>query len=409
VIDACDEIMGSRVPQQLEAIQRSRLQRLLEISTTISSTLDMKQLMDLVLDAVTDLTDCEAASILFVNKGSGQLHFAAASDRINLDDKIAVPIESSIAGWVIRHEKPLVLDDVREDGRHFAEIDKLTGFETRSVAAVPLSAKRGVIGALEAVNKAGSGHFEDQDLAMLQALAAQAAVSIENARLFQQTDLIAEFMHELKTPLMAITAAGEILTRDRKELSTKQQELLEMVERETAHLSRMAQEFLDLARLESGRTHMAHETVDLPSLLTDTVQQQKPQAANRNISIKTVIPADLPTIQGDSNRLKQVFVNLTNNAIKYSDDNGQILIELKALNGEVAIEVADTGPGILPENLPHLFERFYRVPDAEGFTEGTGLGLTIAQRIIEEHGGRIEVESEIGKGSLFRCYLPVAP
>ncbi len=401
--------MGSRVPQQLEAIQRSRLQRLLEISTTISSTLDMKQLMDLVLDAVTDLTDCEAASILFVNKGSGQLHFAAASDRINLDDKIAVPIESSIAGWVIRHEKPLVLDDVREDDRHFAEIDKLTGFATRSVAAVPLSAKRGVIGALEAVNKAGSGHFEDQDLAMLQALAAQAAVSIENARLFQQTDLIAEFMHELKTPLMAITAAGEILTRDRKELSTKQQELLEMVERETAHLSRMAQEFLDLARLESGRTHMAHETVDLPSLLTDTVQQQKPQAANRNISIKTVIPADLPTIQGDSNRLKQVFVNLTNNAIKYSDDNGQVLIELKALNGEVAIEVADTGPGILPENLPHLFERFYRVPDAEGFTEGTGLGLTIAQRIVEEHGGRIEVESEIGKGSLFRCYLPVAP
>jgi signal transduction histidine kinase len=409
VIDACDELMGSRVPQQLEAIQRSRLQRLLDISITISSTLDMKQLMDLVLDAVTDLTDCEAASILFINKGSGQLHFAAASDRINLDDKIAVPIESSIAGWVIREGKPLVLDDVREDGRHFAEIDKLTGFETRSVAAVPLSAKRGVIGALEAVNKAGSGHFEDQDLAMLQVLATQAAVSIENARLFQQTDLIAEFMHELKTPLMALTAAGEILTRDRKELSTKQQELLEMVERETAHLSRMAQEFLDLARLESGRTHMAHETVDLPSLVINTVQQQEPQAANRNISIKTVIPADLPAIQGDANRLKQVFVNLTNNAIKYSDDNGQVSIELKTLNGEVAIEVADTGPGILPENLSHLFERFYRVPDAEGFTEGTGLGLTIAQRIVEEHGGRIEVESEIGKGSLFRCYLPVAP
>jgi signal transduction histidine kinase len=141
----------------------------------------------------------------------------------------------------------------------------------------------------------------------------------------------------------------------------------------------------------------------------NTVQQQEPQAANRNISIKTVIPADLPAIQGDANRLKQVFVNLTNNAIKYSDDNGQVSIELKTLNGEVAIEVADTGPGILPENLSHLFERFYRVPDAEGFTEGTGLGLTIAQRIVEEHGGRIEVESEIGKGSLFRCYLPVAP
>jgi two-component system sensor histidine kinase ResE len=106
--------------------------------------------------------------------------------------------------------------------------------------------------------------------------------------------------------------------------------------------------------------------------------------------------------------MKQVLLNLTNNAIKYNKDNGLVTIELKALDGGVAIEVADTGPGIPPENLPHLFERFYRVPDAEGFTEGTGLGLTIAQRIVEEHGGRIEVKSVMGEGSSFYCYLPAA-
>jgi signal transduction histidine kinase len=360
-MDAGDAIMGDRVPQQLESIQRSRLERLLEISTTISSKLDLKQLMHLVLDAAVDLTRCEAASILFI-----------------------------------------------ADERYFAEIEELTKFETRNIAAVPLVTKRGSIGALEAVNKVDAGGFSDQDLAMLQALAAQASVSIENARLFQQTDLIAEFMHELKTPLMALTAASEILARDSEGLSTKQQELLDMVEHETAHLSRMAQEFLDLARLESGRTHLAHEEVDLPKLISDTVRLQESQAAKRRIRITTVIPDELPSIIGDSSRLKQVLVNLTNNAIKYNDDEGSVVVEVKSLNGEIAIEVSDTGPGIPVENLPHLFERFYRVPDSEGFTEGTGLGLTIAQRIVEEHGGRIEVNSQVGKGSRFCCYLPIA-
>jgi len=101
-------------------------------------------------------------------------------------------------------------------------------------------------------------------------------------------------------------------------------------------------------------------------------------------------------------------VNLTSNAIKYNVDYGEVTVELKALKGEVVIEVSDTGPGIPKDNLPHIFERFYRVPDEVGFTEGTGLGLTIAHRIIEEHGGRIEVESELGEGSCFRCYLPQA-
>jgi signal transduction histidine kinase len=405
---AGDEIMGDRVPHQLETIQRSRLERLLEISTTISSTLDIKNLLDIVLHAVTDLTGCEASSILFLDAVNGHLYFAAASGPNPPNDDIIVPADDSIAGWVLRNARPLILDDVKGDERYFADIDKLTDFETRNLAAVPLLTKREAIGALEAINKHDSAGFDDQDLAMLQALAAQVSVSIENVRLFQQTDLIAEFMHELKTPLMALTAASEILAKGNNGLTTKQRELLEMIEGETAHLSQMAQEFLDLARLESGRTHFVHENIDLPTLVADIVRLQEPQATARNIKIRTIIPADLPSINGDSSRIKQVLLNLTNNAIKYNKDNGLVTIELKALNGGVAIEVADTGPGIPPENLPHLFERFYRVPDAEGFTEGTGLGLTIAQRIVEEHGGRIEVKSVMGEGSSFYCYLPAA-
>ena len=127
-----------------------------------------------------------------------------------------------------------------------------------------------------------------------------------------------------------------------------------------------------------------------------------------NIEFKTIIPEDLPSISGDPGKLKRVLVNLVSNAVKYNVDYGEVTVELRAIDGKVVIEVSDNGPGIPEDNIPHLFERFYRVPDEIGFTEGTGLGLTIAHRIIEEHGGRIEVESELGEGSTFRCILPVS-
>ena len=232
-----------------------------------------------------------------------------------------------------------------------------------------------------------------------------AAMAIDNSRLLQQTDLIAEFMHELKTPLMALTAASELLARDL--LSEKQLELIEMIQRETMRLSNMAQDFLDLTRLESGRVQFTRKPVDLTEVIRDVVRLQEPQAAVRDISIKFMAETDLPAIMGDYDRLRQVFLNLTSNAIKYNIEHGQVTINACLESEEIVVEIADTGPGIAEENLPHLFERFYRIPDSEGFTKGTGLGLSIAARILQEHGGRIELESALGKGSTFRCHLPL--
>jgi len=408
VIPSNDPLEGDRVPEPLDSVQRSRLERLLEISTNISSTLDMNSLLDIVLEAVLDLTDCEASSILFLDNAGGHLYFAAATGPNPPTEDTLVPVDESLAGWVLRENRPLIVENVKADTRHFADIEQYTEIETSNLVAVPLIGKRESIGSLEAVNKRGDRGFDDLDMVMLEALAAQASVAIENARLFYQTDLIAEFMHELKTPLMALTAASEILSREDNALSAKQHELLEMVERETAYLSQMAQEFLELARLESGRTQLVYEDVDLAALVSEVVQLEEPQAKYRDIAFQAIIPDDLPPITGDRGKLKQVLVNLISNAVKYNVDYGEVVVALKALNGEVVIEVSDTGPGIPEESLPHIFERFYRVPDEVGFTEGTGLGLTIAHRIIEEHGGRIEVESELGGGSCFRCYLPQA-
>lgn len=119
------------------------------------------------------------------------------------------------------------------------------------------------------------------------------------------------------------------------------------------------------------------------------------------------MPGKFPLLIGDFSRLKRAFLNLTNNAIKYNVEGGQVLLTLKIVEQEALITISDTGPGIREEDLAHLFDRFYRLPDNEGFTEGTGLGLSIAARILQEHGGHVEVESELGKGSSFHSYLPL--
>ncbi|MGH2536843.1 MAG: sensor histidine kinase [Candidatus Promineifilaceae bacterium] len=391
--------------QPLGIITPTRLQRLLEISTTLSSTLDLKQLMEMVISAATDLTNTEVASIILLDRVSGELYFAAASGENPPEQGMVVPLEGSIAGWVVRSGEPIVIDDVQTDARYYERVERSTHFVTRNMVAVPLINKGEVVGVLEAINKGGRVAYSDQDLAILQALASQAAVAIENARLFQQTDLIAEFMHEVKTPLSGLTAAAEMLGRQPP--PEKQAELVEILQIEIGRLARLAQDFLDLARLESGRSHINREPVDLAELVREVVALQAPQAAARKVKVATRIADDLPDIRGDHDRLKQVFLNLTSNAIKYNVEGGKIEVCLQSQNGSLLVEISDTGRGIAAEYLPHLFDRFYRVPDGEGFSEGSGLGLAIARRILEEHGGRIEVRSQAGQGTTVACTLPL--
>jgi signal transduction histidine kinase len=393
-------------PQELEVITRFLLQRLLEISATLSSTLDLKKLLELVINTVTELTHTEAASILLLDPVTSELYFAAASGENAPAHGTVVPLEGSIAGWVVRNGKPIVLDNVQEDTRYYAEIESATRYRTRDMVGVPLIAKGKVIGALEAINRQDQQEYDKQDVALIQVLASQAAVAIENARLFQQTDLIAEFMHELKTPLMGLTSAAEVLGRD--PATERSSELIAMIQSETTRLTRMAQDFLDLARLESGRTHIASQPVDLAQLVREVIQLQRSQAEARQMTLATDIPPDLPPLLGDADRLKQVILNLTGNAIKHNEPGREVCIRARLLNGQIVIEIADNGEGIPTEYLSKLFDRFYRVPDREGFSEGTGLGLAIAKRIVEEHGGRIEVKSTAGEGTTVYCYLPVA-
>lgn len=392
------------------AISPEHLTRLLQISQRLSSTLRLDELLSLVMDVATELTHTETASILLVNRATGQLHFAA-STRGEVPQDIVVPLDNSIAGWVVRYGRSLILDDVQTDERFYANVDEDLAFVTRSMLAVPLITSQGTIGALEVINKQDDANYTGQDVALMEALASQSAVAIVNAHLFSQSDLIAEIMHELKTPLMAISAASELLTRPEIP-QEKHADLVRMIKKESNRLSKMTKDFLDFARLESGRMRLAREAVSVPQIIEDVVNISQAQAAARGIEIVTKFARDLPTLGsetaviGDDDRLKQVLLNLVSNAVKYNVVNGRITLSASRQDDMVQIDVADTGPGIEPEDIGHLFERFYRIPGSEG-AEGSGLGLSVAQKIVEEHHGRIEVSSVVGEGTTFTIYLPV--
>lgn len=393
-----------------EALGPARLQRLLEISTRLSSTLRLSELLNLVMDVSTELTNTEAASILLVDRTSGQLHFVASTSG-SVPENTAVPLDGSIAGWVVRHGRSLIIDDVGQDDRHYASVDEELSFSTRSMLAAPLVTPKGVIGALEVLNKRDGRHYTSQDVALMEALASQSAVAIVNAHLFNQSDLLAEVMHEIKTPLMAISSAAELLSRPEVPVERHGQ-LIAMIKRESQRLSKMTRDFLDFARLESGRARLEMVPVAVAEVVQEVEHISQSQAAEREISIEIHCAADLPTessaqvVLADRDRLKQVLLNLVSNATKYNKDNGRITITAQLAQQEVHIGVADTGPGISAQDIEHLFERFYRIPGSER-REGSGLGLSVAQKIVEEHHGRIEVTSTLGEGTTFMVCLPV--
>jgi signal transduction histidine kinase len=394
-----------------EAIGRNSFERLLEISTSLSSTLNLPELLALIMDVAIELTQTQRASILLVDNKTGNLQFAASTDG-HVPSDIEVPLDGSIAGWVVRNGRSLILSDVQTDERFYASVDEELELVTKSMMAVPLVTKKGVIGALEVLNKRNDEPYTGQDIALMEALASQSAVAIVNASLFYQSDLLAEIMHEIKTPLMAITAAGDLLKRPELP-SEKRAELLDMIQRESFRLSKMTVDFLDFARLESGRERLEREPVAIDELIGEVISIGHSQASSRKVTIVKENLRELPgddhhwRLIGDGDRLKQVLLNLVSNAIKYNVEGGQITITLGREDHELGIKVADTGRGIAEQDIEHLFERFYRIPGSEQWSEGSGMGLAIAHKIVEEHDGRIEVSSAIGEGTTFTVYLPL--
>jgi signal transduction histidine kinase len=219
-------------------------------------------------------------------------------------------------------------------------------------------------------------------------------------------DLVANVSHELKTPTSALRAHLENLLDgvERADAHTLQTMLAQ-----TERLTRLVDQLLELSRLESGDVPMVREQLALRPLVERVLTEIEVVSSRRDVEVSDRVPADLPAVYADAERVHQVLFNLLDNAVRFTPSGGRITITASRRNGAVDVAVADTGPGIAAEHLPRLFERFYRVDRARSRDEGgTGIGLAIARSVVEAHGGRIWAESEPGKGSTVTFELPVA-
>jgi signal transduction histidine kinase len=220
-------------------------------------------------------------------------------------------------------------------------------------------------------------------------------------------DLVANVSHELKTPITAIRAHLENVLDG---VEAPDPATLQVMLTQTERLSRLIDQLLELSRLESGELPLRREEVELAPLVSQVLSEIEVARSDRGVEVSSDVPADLPAIEADRERVHQVLFNLLDNALRFTPNGGSVTVSAERHDSSVEVRVADTGVGISPEHLPRLFERFYRADPARSRDDGgTGIGLAIARSVVEAHGGHITAESEPGAGAAFTFDLPAAP
>jgi len=267
------------------------------------------------------------------------------------------------------------------------------------------------------------GAFAAEVVHLLQTFATQSVLAIENARLFREIEekgrqlesaskhksqFLANMSHELRTPLNAILGYTElILDNIYGEVGEKVRDILVRLEKSGRHLLALINDVLDLSKIEAGQLTLALSEYSMKDVVQTVATAVEALAAEKRLALQVTVAPGLPLGRGDERRLSQVLLNLVGNAIKFTEA-GEVRVEVRATDGTFRVAVADTGPGIAPEDQAKIFQEFQQVDSSSTRKKGgTGLGLSIAKRIVELHGGRIGVESSLGQGSTFWFTLPV--
>jgi len=279
------------------------------------------------------------------------------------------------------------------------------------------------MGALTVWRKEAGG-FSPEVVNLLQTFATQSALAIQNARLFREiedkgrqleaanrhkSEFLANVSHELRTPLNAIIGFSEVLQeRLFGELNEKQAEYTDDILSSGRHLLSLINDILDLSKIEAGRMELEVTTFDLPGAIENALLLVRERASRHGIKLDRAIDERLGDFTGDERKVKQVLVNLLSNAVKFTPEGGRIKVEARLGDNAAMVSVADTGIGIAKEDQEVIFEEFRQVGSNYAHKrEGTGLGLSLTRKFVEMHGGKIWVESELGKGATFTFTLPI--
>jgi GAF domain-containing protein len=427
-------IENVRLFKELEArtqdLTRSvgELRALGEVSQAVSSTLELGTVLETIVSRAVQLSGSDQGIVYEFDEGL-QIFQARATHHITPKHLAAVqaaPImlgEGAI-GRAGMMRQPVQVADIQDEWQHVApQVRELLVREgMRSLLAVPLVREQRLLGGLVILRRE-AGAFSNDVVGILQTFATQSVLAIQNARLFREiedksrqlevasqhkSEFLANMSHELRTPLNAIIGFSEVLSeRMFGELNEKQDEYLKDIHASGQHLLSLINDILDLSKIEAGRMELEVTDFDLPMAIDNALTLIRERAARRSIALNTAVDERVGQVQADERKIRQVLLNLLSNAIKFTPEGGRIHVEARSVNEAIEVSVTDTGVGIAPEDQEAVFEEFRQVGTAEKKVEGTGLGLALSRKFIELHGGKIWVESQVGKGSTFTFTVPV--
>ena len=288
----------------------------------------------------------------------------------------------------------------------------LRGLGPKSAIVVPLIARGKLLGAMAFISSDAGRLFGPDDLHLAEAIAMRAALSIDNARLYEaarqavsaRDEVLGVVAHDLRNPLNAIVLNSDMIKNQPTDAGGATESAV-AIRHSAMRMNRLIEDLLDIARLDAGRLALDVARVSIRRILEDSVRSQQALAAERSIELRLEVPADIGEMWADRDRTVQVFENLVSNAIKFTQPGGRVTIAASSAEGEILFSVSDTGDGIDAEDLPHIFDRFWQAHKRER-RRGTGLGLAIVKGIVEAHAGRVWAISQPGRGSTFYFTIP---
>ena len=405
-----------------------QLRSLAEVSQAVNSTLDLEQVLETIVARAVQLSLTDAGAIYEYDEPSGELRLRATHGLASelVDDLMAKSLRlgEGATGRAAQTRAPVEISDLYALGAYTGPLrSAITQSGLRAALAVPLLREDRVLGGL-VVSRTSPGSFPVEVVDLLQTFATQSALAIQNARLFREieeknreieaasrhkSEFLANMSHELRTPLNAIIGFSEVLEeRMFGELNHKQLEYARDIHASGRHLLSLINDILDLAKIEAGRLELVLNAFHVPSALESALTLIRERATRHGVGLGLSVDERLGEWVADERKVRQILLNLLSNAVKFTPDGGQIEVSAALADSSVEISVSDTGIGIAPEDQESIFEEFRQAgADHAGKREGTGLGLTLARKFVELHGGKIWVKSEIGKGSTFTFTLPL--
>ena len=403
------------------------LKALGEVGQAVSSTLDLETVLTRIVSHAVQLSGTDGGAIYEYDEASEEFLLRATD---HMEEELINALRASpprlgdgVVGRAAASREPVQIPNILEERTYAPRMRQLLErFGFRASLAVPLLREDRIIGGL-VVRRKSTGEFRPEVIELLKTFATQSVLAIQNARLFREieeksreieaanrhkSEFLANMSHELRTPLNAIIGFSEVLgERMFGELNEKQAEYTEDILSSGRHLLSLINEILDLSKVEAGRMELELARFDLPLAIDNARTFVRERATKHGINLDVTVDERLGDFVGDERKIKQVLLNLLSNAVKFTPEGGRIGIDARQADGSVEISVSDTGIGISPEDQAKIFEEFRQVGgDYAHKREGTGLGLTLAKKFVELHGGRIWVESEVGKGSTFSFTLP---